>query len=221
MTIYLYTSGTLIWSIVWGLVLFALKGLNQGKLSFSMLKSHDSWPLWQGSFPPKLKIKDKKHIFLKILEIVCISELGTGKEKCISEIGTGKEIGSQIWGPEKKMYPKSRTGKENVSQKWGPENKLVLKSGDRKDFFRSHLLRVKFFSGPYFWDTFSFPVPIFESNFLFRSPILRYTFLFRSPILRHTLSLEFGEKCVFCPSFQALGGKNPDTGVRNYGFLTY
>ena len=111
---------------------------------------------------------------------MCISELGTGKEKCISEMGTGKEIGSQIWGPEKKMYPKSRTGKENVSQKWGPEKKLVLKSGDRKDFFRSPLLRVKFFSGPYFWDTFSFPVPIFESNFIFRSPILRYT-----------LSLEF------------------------------
>ena len=44
---------------------------------------------------------------------------------------TVKEIGSQIWGPEKKMYPKSRTGKENVSQKWGPENKLVLNSGDR------------------------------------------------------------------------------------------
>ena len=158
-------------------VLVPLKGLNHKKLSFSMLKSHDSWPLCQGSFPPKLKNKDKKTYFLKILEIVCISELGTGKEKCISEMGTGKEIGSQIWGPEKKMYPKS---------------------GDRKDFFRSHLLRVKFFSGPYFWDTFSFPVPIFESNFLFRSPILRYTFLFRSPILRYTLSLEFWEKCFFC-----------------------
>ena len=65
-------------------------------------------------------------------------------------MGTGKEIGSQIWGPEKKMYPKSRTGKDNVSQKWGPEKKLVLKSGDRKDFFRSHLLRKKLFFGPYF-----------------------------------------------------------------------
>ena len=86
-------------------------------------------------------------------------------------MGTGKEIGSQIWGPEKKMYPKSRTGKENVSQKWGPENKLVLKSGDRKDFFRSQLLRLKLFSGPYFWDTFSFPVPIFENQFLFPGDI--------------------------------------------------
>ena len=50
----------------------------------------------QGSFPPKLKNKDKKHIFLQILEIVCVSELGTGKEKCISELGTGKENYSQI-----------------------------------------------------------------------------------------------------------------------------
>ena len=136
---------------------------------------------------------------------------------------------SQNWGPEKK----------SVSQNWGPENKITLKYRDRKrkcipkvgtgkeigsqkwdqkDSFRSHLLRVKFFSGPHFWDKFSFPVPIFESNFLVRCPFLRYTFLIRSPILRHTLSLEFGEKSVFCPSFQTLGGKNPDTG---YGFLTY
>ena len=55
-----------------------------------MLKSDDSLPLCHGSFPPKLKIKNNKHTFLKILEIVCISELGTGKEKCISELGTGK-----------------------------------------------------------------------------------------------------------------------------------
>ena len=93
-----------------------LKGLNHEQLSFSTLKRHDSWPLCQGSFPLKLKNKNKKHIFLKILEIVCVSELGTWKEKCISGMGTGKEIGSQIWGPEKK---------------------LVLKSGDRKDFFRA------------------------------------------------------------------------------------
>ena len=66
------------------------KGTQSRKIIFNMLKSDDSWPLWQGSFPPKLKIKDKKHIFLKILEIVCISELGTGKEKCISELRTGK-----------------------------------------------------------------------------------------------------------------------------------
>ena len=100
---------------------------------------------------------------------------------CVSELGNVKEIGFQIWGPEKKMYPKSRTGKENVSQKWGPEGFLQVPT------------RIKFFSGPYFWDTFYFPVPKFESKFLFRLPILRYTFLFRSPILRHTLSLEVRE----------------------------
>ena len=136
-------------------------------------------------------------------------------------MGTGKEIGSQIWGPEKKMYPKSRTRKENVSQKWGPENKLVLKNRDRKDFFRSQLLRVKLFSGPYFWDTFPFPVPIFESNFLFQSLILRYTFIFRSPILRHTLSLEFGGNCVFVLILNLFGEKDPDTGVRKHCFLTF
>ena len=47
--------------------------------------------------------------------LVCVSELGTGKEKCISEMGTGKEIGSQIWGPEKKMYPKSGSQKIIIS----------------------------------------------------------------------------------------------------------
>ena len=74
----------------------ALKGLNHEKLSFILLKSRDSWPICQGSFPPKLKNKGKKHIFLKILDIVCVSELGTWKEKCISEMGTEKQIGSQI-----------------------------------------------------------------------------------------------------------------------------
>ena len=47
---------------------------------------------------------------------VCL-RIGDRTEKCISEMGTGKEMGSQIWGPEKKICPKSRTGKENVSQK--------------------------------------------------------------------------------------------------------
>ena len=60
-----------------------------------MLKSNNSWALCQGSFPPKLKNKDKKHIFMQILEIVCVLELWIWKEKCISEMGTGKEIGSQ------------------------------------------------------------------------------------------------------------------------------
>ena len=95
-------------------------------------------------FPQSLKIRTKKTYFLKILEIVCISELGTGKEKCISEMGTGKEIGSQIWGLEKKIYPK-----RNWFSKWGPEGFLPVPSFESKILFRSLLLGYIFFSGPY------------------------------------------------------------------------
>ena len=80
-------------------------------------------------------------------------------------MGNGKENVSHRVGPENKCIPKVETVKEIGSQKWGPEGSL-------KGLLRSQLLGLKFFSGPYFWDTFSFPVPIFESNFLFRSPIL-------------------------------------------------
>jgi hypothetical protein len=37
----------------------------------------------------------RNYISPKILEIVCVSELGTGKEKCISKERTGKEFYSQ------------------------------------------------------------------------------------------------------------------------------
>ena len=135
--------------------------------------------------PQSLKIRTKNTFSQNSRYSVCL-RIGDLKRKVYLRNGDRK----------RNWFSNMGTGKENVSQKWGPENKLVLKSGDRKDFFRSQLLRLKLFSGPYFWDTFSFPVPIFESNFLFRAPILRYTFLFSSPILRYTLSLEFGEKCV-------------------------
>ena len=51
-------------------------------------------------------------MFPQILEIVCVSELGTGKEKCISKERTGKEFYSQKWGPEKNFDLKTGTGKE-------------------------------------------------------------------------------------------------------------
>ena len=50
--------------------------------------------------------------FPEILEIVCDSELGTGKESCISKDRTGKEFDSQKWGPEKNFDLKTGTGKE-------------------------------------------------------------------------------------------------------------
>ena len=50
--------------------------------------------------------------FPEILEIVCDSELGTGKESCISKGRTGKEFDSQKWGPEKNFDLKTGTGKE-------------------------------------------------------------------------------------------------------------
>jgi hypothetical protein len=43
---------------------------------------------------------------------VCVSELGTGKEKCISKERTGKEFYSQNWGPEMIFDLKTGTGKE-------------------------------------------------------------------------------------------------------------
>ena len=49
-----------------------------------------------------------------------------------------------------------KVGPENGSQKWETEGILSVPT-----------LRIKFFSGPYFWDTFYFPFPIFESKFLF------------------------------------------------------
>ena len=58
-----------------------LKGLNHKKLSFSMLKSHNSWPLCQGSFPPKLEKKDKKkHFSPNSRDSVCL-RIGDLKRK--------------------------------------------------------------------------------------------------------------------------------------------
>ena len=47
---------------------------------------------------------------------MCVSELGTGKEKCISKERTGKEFYSQKWGPEKNCDPKTGTRNELWSQ---------------------------------------------------------------------------------------------------------
>ena len=56
-------------------------------------------------FLQKLKNKNK-------FRDVCVSEIGTGKEKCSSKESTGKEFYSQKWGPEKNCDLKTGTGKE-------------------------------------------------------------------------------------------------------------
>ena len=50
------------------------------------------------------------------------------------------KIGSQIRGPEEKMYPKSRAGRENVSKKWGPEKGKSPKS----DIQTESVIKLKF-----------------------------------------------------------------------------
>ena len=59
--------------------------------------------VWIFSF---IALKLKRKSFPKVLEIVCVSEWGAGKEKCISKLGTGKE-----------KWSKLGTGKEFYSQK--------------------------------------------------------------------------------------------------------
>ena len=141
---------------------------------------------------------------------MCVSELGTGKEKCISKLRTGKEKWFQNWGPEKNFTLKSRDRKRTVYLRIRTGNIFPVPISEITIFFRSQ-----------FSDHNSFPVPTFESKILFRSSLLRYTFLFRSPILRHTLSLEFLEKFKFIFNFKALKEKNHATVISGQESLTY
>ena len=56
-----------------------------------------------GLFLQNSRIIKEILVFTTILEIVCVSEMGTGKEKCISKEKTGKEFYFQNWGPEKNV----------------------------------------------------------------------------------------------------------------------
>ena len=149
-------------------------------------------------FPHSLK-HNLFSIFPKILEIVWVSEQGTGKEKWF-----------QNWGPEKNFTLKSRDRKRIVYLRIGTGNIFPVPCFEITILFRSQ-----------FSDHNSFPVPTFESKILFRSSLLRYTFLFRSPILRHTLSLEFLGKCQFLFIFKVLEEKNHATVIHGQASLTY
>ena len=141
---------------------------------------------------------------------MCVSELGTKKEKCISKLGIGKEKCFQNWGPEKNFTLKSRDRKKTVYLRIGTGNKFPVPISEITILFRSQ-----------FSDHNSFPVPTFESEILFRSSLLRYTFLFRSPILRHTLSLEFLEKFKFLFILNDLEERNHGMSTSGHASLTY
>ena len=64
----------------------ALKGPCHQKLYVSNVRDHYDMVL----FPPNLKKKKGIDNFSEILEIVCDSELGIGKEKSISKVRTGQ-----------------------------------------------------------------------------------------------------------------------------------
>ena len=104
------------------------------------------------------------------------------KRILLSKVGTGKEFWSENWDRKRIVISKQGTGKNIL----GPNSEIQI-------LFRSLLLRVKFFSGPYFSDHFSFPVPSSEIHFSFPVPNSE----------THTISRIFG-KCLislYCGSF--------------------
>jgi hypothetical protein len=151
-------------------------------------------------FHKSFKNKNKFTFFPKILKIVWVSELRTRKEMCISKLGTGKEKWFQNMGPEKNFTLRSQDRKKIMHLRIGTGNIFPVPCFESTILFRSQFL-----------DQNSFPVLTFESKILFGSSLLRYTFLFRSPILRHTLSLEFLGKCKFLFNFKVLEEKNHAT----------
>ena len=125
----------------------------------------------------------------------------------------------KIGDRKRKLLSNIGTGKENVSQKQGPENNFTLKSWDPKKSFRSPLLRTNFFSGPHFWDTFSFPVLLLGYIFFsgphiwepisFPVPISEIHFSFQVPNSEtHTISRILRKMC-FLSLFLSFGGKEP------------
>ncbi len=58
-----------------------------------MLKSYVHWSPSHASFPLKRKNEGEMQDFPKILRIVCVSKVVTGKERGVSDLVTGKENG--------------------------------------------------------------------------------------------------------------------------------
>ena len=68
----------------------SLKGPCHFRLSISMLKSYVHWSPSRASFPLKRKNEGEMQDFPKILRIVCVSKVVTGKERGVSDLVTGK-----------------------------------------------------------------------------------------------------------------------------------
>ena len=116
-----------------------------------------------------LGIKRNWHFSKNSRDSVCL-RIGDRKRKVYLKREDRKRI----------LLSKVGTRKEFWSENWDRKRIVISKQGTGKIFpvpilrytilFRSLLLRVKFFSGPQFWNHFSFPVPSFEIHFSFLVP---------------------------------------------------
>ena len=130
-----------------------------------------------------LRIRDrKKKVYLKRED---------RKRILLSKVGTGKELWSENWDRKRIVISEMGTGKLFPV----PILRYTV-------LFRSLLLRIKFFSGPQFWNHFSFPVPSFEIQFSFPK---KFKFLFNFKALKEKPSIVISgqasltyKKIVFC-----------------------